>query len=71
MQALPFIKRRKLPRHQEPTPDKMVGLSSDEQLEDHCVEELMQACTDKDPKKFRQAVEALVMHGFDYGDDDE
>lgn len=49
----------------------MVGLSSDEQLEDHCVEELMQACTDKDPQKFRQAVEALVMHGFDYGDDDE
>ena len=65
MMNLPFLKRRKLPRQQEPQPDKMVGLSADEQLEDQCIDELMQACADKDPGKFRQSLEALVMNGFD------
>lgn len=67
---LPFLKKRRAPRHQEPTPDKMVGLSPDEQLEDQAIEELMEACTNKDPKQFRSSLEALVMNAFDHEDHD-
>lgn len=66
MMSLPFLKRRKLPRNQEPIADKMVGLSGDEQLEDQMIEELMQACADRDPKKLRSTLEALLMTSFEH-----
>jgi len=67
---LPFLKRRKTPRHQDPVPDKMVGLDGDEQLEDQCIDELMQAHADKDCAKFRKALEALVLNSFQWGEHD-
>ncbi len=70
MMNLPFLKKRKAPRHQPPTEEKVVGLSPDEELEDHCISELMDACENKDPKAFRSALEALVMNAFEHGDQD-
>lgn len=67
---LPFLKRRKTPRSQEPQTDKMVGLSGDEELEDQCIEEMMEACANKDAGQFRSALEALVMCAFEYEDQD-
>jgi hypothetical protein len=71
MRSLPFLKRRKLPRHQEPGAEKEVGLSGDEELESQAISELMDAAEARDPKLFRQAMEALVMCAFEYGEDHE
>lgn len=71
MVNLPFLKRRRVPRVQEPMAEKSVGLSSDEQLEDHCIEELMAAVSDRDPKQFRASLEALIMNAFEHGDEYE
>lgn len=70
MMNLPFLKKRRLPRIQEPTEEKEVGLSGEEELEAHAISELMDAAEAKDPKLFRQAIEALVMCAFEYGQSD-
>ena len=70
MMNLPFLKKRRGARNQEPQPDKVIGLSPDEQLEDQCIDELMEACANKDPKQFRSSLEALVMNAFEHEDDD-
>lgn len=67
MMQLPFLKKRRLPRTQEPTQDKEVGLSPDEELHDQALVELMDAAEARDPKLFRQAMEALVMNAFQHG----
>lgn len=67
---LPFLKNRRLPRiATEPMEEKLINGSSDDHLEAHCVGELMEAVQSKDVKKFRSAIEALVMNMFDYGDE--
>lgn len=65
----PLLRKRKFPRAQDPQAEKLVNGSYDELMEDHCIDELMEACTNKDPKQFRSALDALVMNGFDYGDE--
>lgn len=68
--GLPFLKKRKAPRTQEPTAEKEIGLNGDEELESHAMEELMEAAESRDPRLFRQAIEALVMCAFEYGERD-
>jgi hypothetical protein len=63
---LPFLKEKKWPRIAKPMEEKSVGLSSDEQLEEQCVSELMEACASKDAVMFRRAVEALVLSMFEF-----
>lgn len=63
---LSFLKSKRWPRVAPQQPDeKSVGLNADDALSDHCVSELMEAVTDKNVGKFRQAVEALVMAMFE------
>lgn len=62
---LPFIKESKLPRIAKPMDEKLYGGSADEHLEDHCLSELMDAYSAKDPSLFRQALEALVLNLFE------
>ena len=68
---LPFLKKRKTNHQPAPQPEKSVGLSPDEQLDDHTVEELMQAVQDRNTQQFKSAIEALVRNAFDYGDSDD
>ena len=51
--------------------EKMVNGSPDDHLESHCAGELMDACETKDVKKFRAAIEALVMNMFDWEEEHE
>jgi hypothetical protein len=69
MVNLPFLKKRKAPRMQEPKPERLVNGSPDEMLEDQMIDELMDAAHDKDPSKFRHALEALIMNSFDYSEE--
>ena len=71
MMNLPFLKKRKTPRTQEPMDDKMVGLSGDEQLEHQVTSEMMNAIHARDPKAFRASLEAHVMNQFDWSGDDD
>lgn len=50
--------------------EKSVGFSASEELENHCIDELMQAVSSKDVVSFRRAVEALVMNCFEDGEPD-
>lgn len=69
---LPFLKN-KLPRVAKEAPaEKMVNGSPEDHVEDHCIAELIDACEAKDVRKFRQALEALLLNSFDWdGDKDE
>jgi hypothetical protein len=67
---LPFLKKRKTPRTQEPMPDRMVGLSGDEELEHKTIEELMKAAKDGDHGLFRSSLEAFLSHQFDWEGED-
>lgn len=68
MMLLPFLKEKKWPRIAKPTESKEYGLSDDEEMQMSCISELMQAAESKDPKLFRQAVEALVLSLFEMGE---
>jgi len=61
---LPFL--RKFPRiAQEPRDPKTYGLSSSEKIEEHCINEIMDAFASHDHSLFRDAIEALVMNCFE------
>lgn len=61
---LPFLKNKKLPRvTSEVQDEKIYNGNSDDYLEKHLIEEMMDAHHEKDTKKFRQALEAVV-HGM-------
>lgn len=49
----------------KPTEEKLVQGSASDHLEDYCVGELMEAVEEKNIKKFREAIEALVLNCFD------
>ena len=68
---LPFLKRRKTQKAPEPMPDRMVGLSSDEELEHKSIEELMQSAKSGDHGLFRSSLEAFLSHQFDWDGEDE
>jgi hypothetical protein len=44
------------------------GLSSDEKLEDYCIDELMEAVSKKDVIVFMKALEALLLNCFEMED---
>lgn len=68
--TLPFLKQKRLPRvATEPPDEKLINGDPDDYLEEHCASELMDAYKAKDPKLFRQALEALVMNCFEFGDE--
>jgi hypothetical protein len=71
---LPFLKNRKTPRiATEPQEEKLVNGSQDDLINEHMLTELMEACTNKDVKLFRQALEGLIMNMLDMdsqGDND-
>jgi hypothetical protein len=64
---LPFLKQNKLPKPS--SAEKSIGLSGDEQMDEHCISELWDAIRDDDSMGFRKALEALVMNSFDSGRD--
>ncbi len=66
---LPFLKKRKS-RPQEPLPDRMIGLSGDEELEHKAIEELMQAAKDGNHGLFRSSLESFLGHQFDWEGED-
>lgn len=45
--------------------EKLIGGSYEDHMESHCISELMNAVEAKDVKKFRSAMEALVMNMFE------
>jgi len=60
---LPFLKEKNTPRiAPEPRHEKLYGGSASDQLEDYCIEELIDASKTKDVMSFRRALEALVMN---------
>jgi hypothetical protein len=62
---LPFLKNRKIPRMAKDKPDdKLVNASSQDHIDDYCTQELMDACASKDVKRFRSALEALILNLF-------
>lgn len=62
---LPFLKEKKWPRVAKPMEEKNVGFSPDEEIEDACIDEIWEACTNKDPKALRDALEALLLTLFE------
>jgi len=71
---LPFLKARRTPRIKvDGLPDeKMINGPDDDVIDAHLCSELMKACEEKDAKKFRLALEALVLNAFeDDGDYDD
>lgn len=63
---LPFIKGPRTPRMpQKPMEDKLVQGSEDDLVEDHCLDEIFQACESKDIGKLRSALEFLVINCFE------
>lgn len=62
---LPFLKSSKWPRVAPPMEEKTVGGSLEDKLDDHLAGELMAACAEKNVKRFREALEALVLNCFE------
>ena len=69
--TLPFLKQKRMPRVATEPPDaKLINGDPDDYLEEHCASELMDAFKAKDPKLFRQALQALVMSAMEMGGED-
>lgn len=62
---LPFLKERKWPRIAKSMEQKSYGLSSSDKLEEHCIDELMDAVATQHVSAFRKALEALVLNCFE------
>lgn len=62
---LPFLKKYKMPRFAAPMDTKTIGGSASDKLEEHCMNEMMDAVHVHDVKSFRSALEALVMNLFE------
>jgi hypothetical protein len=62
---LPFLKEKKWPRIAKPMEEKSYGLSSEDYLEDFCIEELMDAVEHKHVGQFRKALEVLILNCFE------
>lgn len=56
---LPFLNHSKWPISKEPE-ERVVNPSSDMQLQDHLVGELLVSLEKKDPKRIREAIIALI-----------
>lgn len=67
---LPFLKKwpRVNPEHLQ---EKTYNMSPSEKLEEHCLQELMDAVHEKDVSKFRSALEALILNCFEYDEEPE
>lgn len=66
---LPFLKQKRLPRVAIDPPDaKLINGNPDDYLDEHCMSELADALKARDPKLFRQAIEAMVLNCFDFGE---
>lgn len=67
---LPFLKESKWPRVAKPMDQKTVNGSLEDKIEEHCMDELMEACGAKDVRRFRSSLEALVLNMFEEATDD-
>ena len=64
---LPFLK--KWPRvNPDPLEEKTFNQSFEDKLEEHCMEELIEAVHLKDVGRFRSALEALILGCFEDGE---
>jgi len=68
--GLPFLKQKKFPRVAKPMEEKSYGMSSEDNLEEYCIDELMEAVSKKDVSAFRKGLEALVINSFEIGEPD-
>ena len=60
----PFLKR-KWPKIANPMDEMSYGGSMADQIEEHCISELMDAVKSDDLPMFRKALEALILNCFD------
>jgi len=65
---LPFLEESKWPISKEPD-ERVVNPSHDKQIEDHLIDELMQALEHKEASKLRETLIALIQH-IKSGDED-
>jgi hypothetical protein len=62
---LPFLPGHKAPRMEQPKHEsKLVGGSADDQLQHASMNELFDAVHEKNPKRFRDALHAMVCAHF-------
>lgn len=66
---LPFLKNKRWPRIETPfLEEKTYGQSPSDKLEELCIDELFEACEEKNVSAFRESVEALILNCFDDGE---
>ncbi len=64
---LPFLKEKNWPRIAKgPQEDKLINGDPEDFIEQYILDELMDAFEHKDTKKFKQALEAMVLGMFDW-----
>lgn len=61
----PFLKRSRWPRLAKPMEEKSYRLSYADKMYDHLSGEMMESVGNKDVKRFRSALEALVLNLFE------
>jgi len=67
MMSLPYLKGRRTPRiNPEPIEEKLVQGSQTDHINEKCLQELMDACANKDTKLFRQALESLITNMMEF-----
>lgn len=69
MALLPFLKNKRPRVAPGPQDEKLVNASPEDHVAEYCIQELMDAVPKKDIKKFRDAVEALVMNMFEWDEE--
>jgi len=68
---LPFLKKKWPKVATNPMEEKSYGLSPSDMIEDHCINELMEAVASKDIMSFLKALEALVLNCFEFEEDQD
>ena len=70
MSFLAVLRRKRGPSlAQEPRDPILVGGSPEDHIADHCFDQIKEAMEESDVKKFRSALEAMVLNMFDFDGD--
>lgn len=66
---LPYLKHKSWPRDGQKIEEKLIQGSASDHLDHHCCQEMFDAVEHKDIKRYRAALEALVMNCFEGSED--
>lgn len=66
----PYLKKSRWPALAKPREERSFGLSYQEKMHDQVSGELMDAAEHKDAKRFRSALEALILNLFEDCEDE-